>query len=443
MKKNSTKGILFFAISVVLIISLYGIVNISSNKVKLVKGSGDEKVLEDLNLILSDNIYYGEFGKKTRAYKKYGRSLLVKRGNFEKLKEGRTRDGKISLSSKENSYIPIADKKHIDLYLYEKENRSEKYIVINDELEKDVMIPIRVDSSLYKEASLSETQYIRAERYNGKIYALMKTKKNATNLENKKESASEKIYKLFLLEIDEKNKICKEIAVNESIVPNVEVAGEDAIIGFDKFIYFWYTNQDLIIHTIDLKTGKMVAEKIGRAQAREEGFKSKGFIQYNVYKFFDKKENKLVLIRPNDGNLIGNYDGDNNYYLFEYDLKDGKLNLSDYKKIGVPFLNESYSIGKKNNVVEHNKKINDIYASKNNYPTILLNSDENIMRSGKYVIFYQRIYSEIKKSDILSTRNGYHKLYVYDREKNKLVYTGRLEGENRGVGRDIYVAIRK
>ncbi|WP_101772881.1 hypothetical protein [Peptostreptococcus faecalis] len=433
MKKSSIKGFSIF-ITILTSIFLFSIVmNKDALKINFIKQSGDSKVLNNLNLILTNNIYNGENNIFTES--KYTRNAyLIRSDKLLELKENINESNGISFRRSNNIFIPDNEKNfsiEISIGLNPKNNKKEINIYEDN---KHTSVSVKENTHLYddivsasseKKVEEDNIKILNITRDNNKIYTLVKFLNSKKNI-----SKTENTYNLYLLEINEKNKSYKVISKLNQTYPK-KIYQERAMFAFGKYLHYYKSEDKSLINIIDLKNGEVKTEQVNESDAKKDGYKSISTID-DIYSFFDEKENKLI-------NVEYNFD-DNQYYLNRFGLVDGKLKFMRRNATGIFEKDEKFYISKKGEVKKEENSYLDSNITKNAGDTIDSQNAENIMRSEKYLIFYQIKTFIVKRDNQEFNSNGYNTLYIYDMEKNELVYTGILKGGNREVGDTIYVS---
>ncbi|WP_101772885.1 hypothetical protein [Peptostreptococcus faecalis] len=421
MKKKYIIGYIFFTLTIALLISASYMLRNSESQIKFVNTKGDAKVINNLNILISNDAFLD------RSINQSGETntFLVRDKEFVKLKQASSKNGKISLKYNENKYNPISDIRDMELQLENDILNNKKNIVFRED-NSEIRIPIVKNSILYSNKIIENNQVLAAAKYNGKIYTLIKSKG-----ENKQISDKEVESILYLVEINDKEKsysITKKIKMNYPL----EEFNEGAIVGPEKVLHYCNSQSNTFINTIDVNTGSIVTEKISKSEEEKDGFKSKANIAKNEYKFFDSNSNKYEFIRLNEK--------DKKYYIFKYRLIDGKLNLVDYKSMGISKVSEEYTIAEKKS--ERFSNIHSEHSDLNHKQNeIDIYSFENFMKVKNYMVFYQNTNSSIHKNEHHISLNGFRTIYVYDTEKNRLVFSGDIDGDSNILGNTMYTAL--
>ncbi|MEG0249755.1 MAG: hypothetical protein RR561_04000 [Peptostreptococcus sp.] len=461
MSKKSKYGLSIFCLLLIILIAFsFAFGNAQENSVTVKTISGDEKELDNLNLVNSD-IVNGLSSAKNGGKNIKSRSYLISSKNSEKLNLNKDKDGNAYLSSKTKKYTPINNEYYNTLGNSYIENNKQGNPVINiydrdfKSIEQNYnydhfKFELKKGSELYNLVKTDDATTVYNLDHNNKKYCIIVID-NETEFRNKQEKdgsdnmdISKKKYKyeakIFVLEMNFKDQSYKDISHVSVSDDFTEVPSIGYVSAFDKIVMSVennYKGKYLLFDTENKTVSTQNIEALPKSDSDNRPITVLSIVEGN-FPYFDKKENKLNIIHSDikNGNII----------IFKYILENNQLKFSEKVDTKIPMINDTYAISKDNKV----RKTNINEPKKNNLPKepymisitsempyyyLLLNHKDS-----NKVVFFKTVNIDIYKNMFYnSTENtsyGYHNLgsnpaieiNIYDKIKNKVVYQGLIDG---------------
>lgn len=461
MSKKSKYGLSIFSALIIILIALsLTFKNAQDNSVKVTSISGDEKELDNINLVNS-NISSRMFSDRTEDKDIKSRSYLISSKNSEKLNLNKDKNNSLYLSSKTKKYIPLEnDSTGVYSDSYISNDNDELLINFYDRDFKEALynyddnlfkFKLKKDSDLYKYIKKDSNTSVYNIGHNNKKYCIVVVDnenefrdKQEKDLANKSSTEGKKYKyngKIFVLEMNFKDKNYKEISSVDISDEFNEMPSIGYVSAFDKIIVSIeskYKGKYFIFDTEKNTVVPQNIENLPKSNDDNRPISVLSIVEGN-FPYYDKKDNKLNIIHTDikNGSIV----------IFKYILEDNQLKFSEKVDTKIPMINDTYAISKDNKVIKTdiNRQNMDEDSTQTPYMIsvssdmpnyyLLLNQSKN-----DKIIFFKVVSIDIfKNMNHKSTENinyGYQNLgsnpaleiNIYDKKANKVVYQGLIDG---------------